>query len=114
MQPYQIGCAARIGPDVWSELAGWAAMQAVGEPWVAALETTEYGALPLATRLGMLGSLVQLALEGPSARAALEGRLEEAARVRKAMAEDAKVRPLQQITFPLAQHARARMPAMPS
>ena len=67
-------------------------MQAVGEPWVAALETAEYGALPLATRLAMLGALVQLALEGPSARAALEARLEEAARVRKAMAEDAKVR----------------------
>ena len=67
-------------------------MQAVGEPWVAALETTEYRALPLAARLAMLGALVQLALEGPSARAALEARLEEAARVRKAMAEDAKVR----------------------
>lgn len=56
-----------------------------------ALEAGEYGALPLPMRLGILGALVQLALEGPSARAALEGRLEEAARTRKAMAEDAKV-----------------------
>jgi hypothetical protein len=51
----------------------------------------EYGALSLPARLGILGALLQLALEGPSARAALEGRLEEAARVRKAMQEDAKV-----------------------
>ena len=57
------------------------------------LETMEYGALPLPTRLGILGALLQLALEGPSARASLEGRLEEAARVRKAMQEDAKVGP---------------------
>lgn len=56
------------------------------------LETLEYGALPLPTRLGILGALLQLALEGPSARTSLEGRLEEAARVRKAMQEDAKVR----------------------
>ena len=55
------------------------------------LETLEYGALPLPTRLGILGALVQLALDGPSVRAALEAKLEEAARVRKAMAEDAKV-----------------------
>ena len=55
------------------------------------LETSEYGALPLPTRLGILGALVQLALDGPSVRAALEAKLEEAARVRKAMAEDAKV-----------------------
>ena len=88
-------------------------MQAVGEPWVAALETAEYGSLPLAMRLGMLGALVQLALEGPSARAALEGRLEEAARVRKAMAEDAKVRFLQCFALALAQHAATSMPAVP-
>ena len=67
------------------------AVQAVGEPWVRELETLEYGALPLPTRLGILGALVQLALDGPSVRAALEAKLEEAARVRKAMAEDAKV-----------------------
>lgn len=63
----------------------------MGEPWVRELETLEYGALPLPTRLGILGALVQLALDGPSVRAALEAKLEEAARVRKAMAEDAKV-----------------------
>ena len=76
-------------------------MQAVGEPWVATLETTEYGSLPLATRLAMLGALVQLALEGPSARAVLEARLEEAARVRKAMAEDAKARSCSTLPLPL-------------
>ena len=57
------------------------------------LETAEYGALSLLTRLGILGALVQLALDGPSVRAALEAKLEEAARVRKAMAEDAKAGP---------------------
>ena len=66
-------------------------LQAAGEPWVRELATSEYGALPLPTRLGILGALVQLALDGPSVRAALEAKLEEAARVRKAMAEDAKV-----------------------
>ncbi len=67
------------------------ALQAVGEPWIRELETAEYGTLPLQTRLAILGALMQLALDGPSVRAALEGKLEEAARVRKAMAEDAKV-----------------------
>ena len=66
-------------------------LQAVGEPWIRELEAAEYGALPLQTRLAILGALMQLALDGPSVRAALEGKLEEAARVRKAMAEAVKV-----------------------
>lgn len=56
-----------------------------------ALEAGEYSTLDLNGRVAALVGLVHLALDGPSARAFLDGRLEEAQRVRKLMWEDAKV-----------------------
>ena len=61
---------------------------------MAALEHAEYDELPLEARVAALTALVHLALEGPSVRACLDGRLEEAQRVRKLMWEDAKARRL--------------------
>ena len=66
--------------------------RAEGAPWVAALEHAEYDELSLEARVAALSALVHLALEGPSVRACLDGRLEEAQRVRKLMWEDAKAR----------------------
>ena len=42
--------------------------------------------------MNILWTLVNLALDGPAVRAALEGRIEEAQRIRKQMWEEAKVR----------------------
>lgn len=62
-----------------------------GAPWVRALEAGDYATLSLEQRVAVLSALVHQALEGPSVRAALEQRLEEVARVRRHMWEEAKV-----------------------
>lgn len=56
-----------------------------------ALEMGEYGDLTIEQRVTILSTLVQLALDGPSVRSTLEQRLEEVARVRRFMWEEAKV-----------------------
>lgn len=63
-----------------------------GEPWVTALETSEYGELSMDMRVAAIVALMHLALDGPSVRTCLDGRLEEAQRVRKAMWDEAKAR----------------------
>lgn len=59
---------------------------------MSALEMSEYGELGLDMRVAALVALMHLALDGPSIRTCLDGRLEETARVRKAMWDEAKVR----------------------
>eukprot|EP00884_Botryococcus_braunii_P016830 jgi/Botrbrau1/3830/Bobra.0183s0056.2 len=61
-----------------------------GAAWVRALEVGEYGDLAIEQRVAILSTLVHLALDGPSVRATLEQRLEEVARVRRFMWEEAK------------------------
>lgn len=63
-----------------------------GVPWVSDLLTKDYATLPLATRVEILSTLVQLALESPSARMVMEERVNAAARIRKQMWEEARVR----------------------
>ena len=55
-----------------------------------ALETCEYGELSMEMRVAAVVALMHLALDGPSVRTCLDGRLEEAQRVRKAMWDEAK------------------------
>ncbi|EIE24672.1 hypothetical protein COCSUDRAFT_46901 [Coccomyxa subellipsoidea C-169] len=54
-----------------------------GEPWVTALETCEYGELSMEMRMAAIVALMHLALDGPSVRTCLDGRLEEAQRAEK-------------------------------
>lgn len=63
-----------------------------GLPWVNDLLTKDYASLPLATRVDIMSTLVQLALESPSARMVMEERVNAAARIRKQMWEEARVR----------------------
>ncbi|KAL3160990.1 hypothetical protein ABBQ38_009379 [Trebouxia sp. C0009 RCD-2024] len=62
-----------------------------GESWLQHLKTHEYDELSFEQRVNILWTLVNLALDGPSVRAALEARTEEAQRIRKQMFEEAKV-----------------------
>ena len=62
-----------------------------GHSWLQHLKTQEYDDLSFEERVDVLRTLTHLALDGPAARAALDGRIEEAQRVRKQMFEDAKV-----------------------
>ncbi len=55
-----------------------------------ALETCEYGELSMEMRMTAIVALMHLALDGPSVRTCLDGRLEEAQRVRKSMWDEAK------------------------
>ena len=64
-----------------------------GRPWVAALARGPYDALPPGERLAALSDLVQLVLDAPSVRAALEARHEEGARMRRRKWDDNRVRP---------------------
>ncbi|KAK9816480.1 hypothetical protein WJX72_000803 [[Myrmecia] bisecta] len=62
-----------------------------GEAWVHALQQGDYGALTLEQRCAVLVTLVHNAIDGPSVRACLDGRLEEAQRIRKQMWEEARL-----------------------
>lgn len=62
-----------------------------GESWLQHLKTHEYDDLSFEQRVNVLRTLVHLALDGPAVRASLEGRIEEAQRVRKQMWEEAKI-----------------------
>jgi hypothetical protein len=62
-----------------------------GEAWVRELEAHGYNALTLEQRISVLCMLCHMVIDGPSVRAALEARVEEAGRIRKQMFEDAKV-----------------------
>jgi len=62
-----------------------------GESWLQQLKTHEYDDLSFEQRVSILLTLVHLALDGPAVRASLEGRIEEAQRIRKQMWEEAKV-----------------------
>ena len=62
-----------------------------GESWLQHLKTHEYDELSFEQRVNILWTLVNLALDGPTVRAALEARTEEAQRIRKQMFEEAKV-----------------------
>lgn len=62
-----------------------------GESWLQHLKTREYDDLSFEQRVGILRTLVHLALDGPAVRASLESRIEETQRVRKQMFEEAKV-----------------------
>jgi WSTF, HB1, Itc1p, MBD9 motif 1 len=66
---------------------------------VRALEVGEYGDLTVEQRVSILSTLVHLALDGPSVRATLEQRLEEVARVRRFMWEEAKVTPAESLAL---------------
>ena len=63
----------------------------VGESWLQHLKTDEYDELSFEQRVNILWTMVNLALDGPTVRAALEGRTEEAQRIRKQMWEEARV-----------------------
>lgn len=63
-----------------------------GESWLQQLKTREYDDLSFEQRVNVLRTLAHLALDGPTVRASLEGRIEEAQRIRKQMWEEAKVR----------------------
>ena len=62
-----------------------------GHSWLQHLKTCEYDDLSFEERVNVLRTLTHLALDGPAVRAALDGRIEEAQRIRKQMYEDAKV-----------------------
>lgn len=62
-----------------------------GESWLQQLKTHDYNDLSFEQRVNILWTLVHLALDGPAVRSALEGRIEEAQRIRKQMWEEAKV-----------------------
>jgi len=62
-----------------------------GESWLQHLKAHEYDDLSFEQRVNVLRTLVHLALDGPAVRASLDGRIEEAQRVRKQMWEEAKV-----------------------
>ncbi|KAL0041481.1 hypothetical protein WJX79_004991 [Trebouxia sp. C0005] len=62
-----------------------------GESWLQHLKTHEYDDLSFEQRVNCLKMLVHLALDGPAVRASLDGRIEEAQRVRKQMWEEAKI-----------------------
>ena len=53
----------------------------------------EYATLGLGARLDALCALVHAALDGPSVRACLDGRVEESQRVRKLLWDEAKASP---------------------
>lgn len=57
-----------------------------------ALETHEYSELSVEQRLDVIVALCHMAIDGPSIRVALEGRIEESSRIRKQMWEEGKVR----------------------
>ena len=63
----------------------------VGESWLQHLKSHEYDELSFEQRVNILWTLMNLALDGPTVRAALEGRTEEAQRIRKQMWEEARV-----------------------
>ena len=63
----------------------------VGESWLQHLKTHEYDQLSFEQRVDILWTLMNLALDGPAVRAALEARTEEAQRIRKQMWEEARV-----------------------
>lgn len=65
--------------------------QQQGLPWITELLTKDYGDLSLGTRVDILTTLVQLALDSPSARIIMEERVAAAARIRKQMWEEARV-----------------------
>ena len=60
--------------------------------WLVALERGGYQQLSLEQRVELLCTLVHMAIDGPSVRAAIETRSEEAQRIKKQMWEEAKVR----------------------
>lgn len=72
-----------------------------GESWLQHLKTQEYDELSFEQRVNILWTLVNLALDGPAVRAALEARTEEAQRIRKQMWEEAKVSPCKPMFSPL-------------
>lgn len=62
-----------------------------GHSWLQHLKTREYDDLSFEERVNVLRTLTHMALDGPAVRAALDGRIEEAQRIRKQMYEDAKI-----------------------
>ena len=76
-----------------------------GESWLQHLKTQDYDELSFEQRVNILWTLVNLALDGPTVRAALEGRTEEAQRIRKQMWEEAKV----SVGTPQAHHYYTRL-----
>lgn len=85
-----ISCLGRAG--VCKSMCVGVTQADQGDPWVAALTGGGgYDQLSLAQRLAVVGRLTQAAAEGVTLRALLEWRVEEAARARRFVAEEAKV-----------------------
>ncbi len=61
------------------------------DPWVAALQTQNYNALSLKERIEVLSFLCHSVLDGPTLRAKLDLRIDEAAERRKQLLDEAKV-----------------------
>lgn len=65
--------------------------EAPGEPWVSALLTHDYNSLSFEDKLAALVTLTNMALDGPTIRSYLDGRLETQHQAKKRQAEEAKV-----------------------
>ena len=65
--------------------------QGAGRSWARDLELHEYAHLSVEQRLDALLALVHLAADSPSIRSAIELRIEEAHRMKRVLADEAKV-----------------------